>query len=34
VNRGRLGRLGFGVIMRIRDGSTVVGLVREMNFVF
>jgi hypothetical protein len=31
VNRGTLGRPGSGVVMRMRDGSAVVGLVREMT---
>jgi hypothetical protein len=34
VNRGMLVRPSSGVVMRLRDGSTSVGLVREMTYGF
>jgi hypothetical protein len=34
VKRGMLWRFGSGVVMRVRDGSTSMGLVREMIYGF
>jgi hypothetical protein len=34
VKRGTLWRAGSGVVMRMRDGSASVGLVREMTYSF